>query len=76
MQKFARRGIKVLGVAIRLPAPGEKLPELISFEVEVEMSYASREWIKGPREVYFGDAAAGEQSRLWGIPMPQEQVFV
>lgn len=76
IKKFARRGLKVLGVAIRIPAQGEKLPSSICFEIELEMSDAARQWIQGGREIYFGDPAEGEQSRLWGIPQPREQVFV
>ena len=75
-RKFARRGVKVMGVCVRIPAPGEKIPQHVCIEIEVEMNDETREWIQGAREVYYGDPAEGEQSRLWGVQQPQEQWFV
>jgi len=75
-KKMAARGMKVVGICLRVPGPNEPGQEFTSFEMEVVMNQKVREWIQGLHEVYYGEPGEADYTKLWGVPQPHGHVGV
>ena len=73
---FKVRGIEVRDVLLYIPARGDEVPDEVDFKMTVKATDAAIEWLRGTREVWFGDAESGTQTELWGTYTPKNAVWV